>query len=103
MSEDRGMMKWMPYRSLNEQEKFLSAMRREKAKRQKPLLSEEEAEEINRLLCEYHGQEIVLTYWEDGFLFELQGFLNKISAEGHYLILNDVKIDFRVLTSLREK
>jgi hypothetical protein len=53
MSE-RGMMKWAPYKSLDKQGVFLEAMEEKRARIAKPLLSSEEAEEINAILCTYH-------------------------------------------------
>lgn len=102
MSNDRGMMKWAPYRSLNEQEKALSAMRKEKAKKPKPHLSEEAAEEINRLLRNYHGQQVIVRYWEAGFCYVLQGFLSKFSAEGRYLIINSQRIPLSLIVGVSE-
>ena len=54
---DRGMKKWAPYKSLIEQDVYLNKMKKEKEKISKPIISSEEAENINEILTNYHGEE----------------------------------------------
>ena len=101
MNNDRGMMKWMPYRSLPEQETYLAQLQKEKAKRSKPQLSEEMAEEINSVLVHYHGQTIQLTYWQDGFLFEEVGIIQSMITWTQRLIINDIEIPFSSIVDVQ--
>ena len=52
MSE-RGMKKWAPYKSLNEQDKYLKKVSDNNKKISKPQISSDEAEEINEILVNY--------------------------------------------------
>ena len=46
----RGMKKWLPFKSLKGQYEELEKMKKERAKVEKPVLSEDEEEEVNRFL-----------------------------------------------------
>ena len=73
MSEnDRGMKKWAPYASLIEQKDYLYRMRKNRERMSKPLLSSEQAEEINELLIHCRGEALVFRYFHDGFIYEIQ-------------------------------
>lgn len=100
MNKDRGMMKWEPYRSLNEQSSFLSKMLYEKNKIQKPQMAKEKAEEINEILCHYSGEEVTATYFDDGYLYSLTGTILKIDAVYRFLTIDEKRIAFRSLTDL---
>ena len=62
MSE-RGMKKWAPYKSLPEQEKYLRKLKEDQEKVSRPVMSSDEAEEINEILVNYAGEEILITYF----------------------------------------
>ena len=47
---DRGMKKWAPYKALNEQAPALQQTRMSKIVIEKPLISNEEAEDINYMV-----------------------------------------------------
>ena len=64
---DRGMKKWAPFSSLIEQSTCLEEMRYQKNKIEKPLISIEKAREINEILTNYHGQELLITYQSSVF------------------------------------
>ncbi len=100
MNADRGMMKWMPYQSLVEQGTFLRRMRYEKNKVERPRISSERANDINDILTTYGGEEVKARYYEDGYLFDLSGHIDKIDAVWHYLSINGKKIQFVNLINL---
>ena len=54
MSE-RGMKKWAPYKSLNEQEDYLNKLHKKQEKVERPRISSDEADNINEILVNYHG------------------------------------------------
>lgn len=97
---DRGMMKWAPFQSLVEQASSLAKMRRAKNQISKPVLASEKAEEINELLTHYQQEEVQLTYWEKGYLYQLKGTIKKIDGVFHYLIMEDHHVDFSQLVDL---
>lgn len=67
---DRGMKKWAPYKSLNEQADSLQKARESKVVVEKPMISNEAAEEINEILVNYHGQELIVKYFRNGKIIE---------------------------------
>lgn len=93
MSE-RGMMKWAPYKSLDKQGVFLEAMEEKRARIAKPLLSSEEAEEINAILCTYHHQEVSLRYYNEGYIDEITGKISEINTIYKYLKIDDRRLYF---------
>ena len=52
---DRGMKKWAPYKSLNEQWDVLDNLSASEQKVERPTISNEVAEEINDKLVNYNG------------------------------------------------
>jgi len=101
-NKDRGMMKWAPYKSLIEQEDALSRAKKIKEKVKKPELSPDVEEEINRILVEYHNQEVKVTYWKDGFIYEEVGQITSIDPTFHQLRINRKLIDFVSLVNIEE-
>ncbi|MCR5491261.1 MAG: YolD-like family protein [Bacilli bacterium] len=101
MSADRGMMKWMPYKSLIEQSTVLAKMLYEKRKTPRPLISSDRAEEINEILVHYDEEPIKAKYWEDGYLYYLDGTISKIDVINHALFIGEKRIAFPNLIDLQ--
>ena len=57
---DRGMKKWLPYKSLTEQGGYLSEIIARKSVEEQPIPMEDEAEKIDSFLRNYAGGEIEL-------------------------------------------
>ena len=90
---DRGMKKWAPYKSLNEQWTTLDNIKdKEEQVAEKPKISNEQAEEINDLLVNYHGQEVTITYFRKGQLLKEKSTIHRIDAFEKKLILENRKI-----------
>lgn len=100
MNEDRGMMKWAPYRSLIEQAPILARMRYEKGKRPRPHISSDRAREINDILTAYSGEEVDAEYYEDGYRHQIHGIISEISALYRYLVIEEKRISFVDLLNL---
>ena len=79
MSE-RGMKKWAPYKSLNEQEQYLNKIQQEQNKQERPHISSDEAENINEILVNYHGEPLLITYWRNEKINTVSTSLSKIDA-----------------------
>lgn len=93
MKQDRGMMKWMPYKSLPEQDDWLFAMETAKARRPMPVLSEDEREELDRFfLTLLDGDRIVVTVYANGFQDEMEGDFHGICPETRTLFLSGIPI-----------
>ena len=96
MSE-RGMKKWAPYKSLPEQEKYLRKLKEDQEKVSRPVMSSDEAEEINEILVNYAGEEILITYWRKirkltyDFAHTISSIFKKIDADNKKIVLPDRK------------
>ena len=89
---DRGMKKWAPYKTLQEQWTTLDQLHASEEKVEKPKLSNEEAEEINDKLVNYHGQELEIFYYKNGRVLKEKSTIKKIDAFERRLILDNQKI-----------
>lgn len=90
---DRGMKKWAPYKTLQEQWNTLDEMKKSENKNvDKPKISNEEAEEINDILVNYHGQEVTIRYYRKGQILEEKSTIKTIDAFEKKLILINRKI-----------
>ena len=101
---DRGMKKWNAYKTL---EDHMPAVQRTVDKRykvNKPQISSEEAEIINYHLVNYHGEEVVITYYENNEIHEISTTIKKIVPENREIVLPDKsKIKFINLLGIKEK
>ena len=88
---DRGMKKWAPYKSLPEQEKYLKKLKEEQEKPVRPVMSSDEMEEINEILVNYAGEEIVITYWRNNKINTVSTILVKIDPENKKIVLPERK------------
>ena len=99
---DRGMKKWAPYKSLIEHDPALGKMKKDRTKIDKPKISSEEAEEINDLLVNYHGQEVIITYYKNGELFDINAVLKKIDPLERRILTTERKsIPFSEIISIK--
>ena len=75
---NRGMKKWAPYKSLNEQADFIKKMYYDKHKIERPKISNEVAEEINNILTNYNNEILQITYYDDGYVYTIENSIYKI-------------------------
>ena len=97
---DRGMKKWAPFSSLIEQSVVLEKMYYEKNKKAKPSISQERAMKINQILSNYSGQDVKITYYYDGYIYELISKIKRIDSLNRKIILEDGNIPFSELIDL---
>ena len=97
---DRGMVKYSPYKSLTAQAEALGKMRKAKGRKEKPILSRDQVEDIDRCLSNYHGQEVCITYWVDGDIKKAMGHIRKIDAYSKKIYLGPIGISFASLVSI---
>ncbi len=76
------MKKWMPYRSLVEQD---YGYKNRKEKIAKPQVSTEKAEEIDRMLHKV-GVPLHITYYEDGYLYEIEDTIKKVDMDNKRVV-----------------
>ena len=90
MSE-RGMKKWAPYKSLNEQENYLNKLHKDNEKVEKPKISSDAAEEINEILVNYQGEELLITFYRNNKIHSITSVIKKIDADNKKIVLPDRK------------
>ena len=101
---DRGIKKWVPYKSLKEQWTTLDQVHQDEQKIEKPTISEEEAEQINNLLVNYHNQEIIINYFRNGTILEEVCTIKRIDTFEKKLYLSNRKvIKLEELVSIKDK
>lgn len=78
MPKGRGMVKWTPFAALTSQFDGIREIIKEKNKVARPILTDEEKELIeNMLVCSLLSEEeIMITYYEDGYL--LSGYMTVV-------------------------
>lgn len=100
---DRGMKKYAPYSSLIEQSSCLEKMRYKKNKIEKPTISNEEAEKINFILTNYNNEDVVITYFYDGYIYLIETKIKRIDKYNRMLILNNGKLPFSSIIKIEYK
>ena len=86
MSE-RGMKKWAPYKSLNEQEDYLKKLHNKQEKMERPSIPSDEADNINEILVNYHGEELLIEYWRNDKINTVSSILSKIDPANKKIVL----------------
>ncbi len=99
---DRGMKKWAPYKTLEDQWSTLDNLYKSEEKVEKPLISNEVAEEINDKLVNYQGQEYEFYYYKSGRILKEKSTIKKIDAFNRNLLLtNGIRISLRDLIGIK--
>ena len=99
---DRGMKKWAPYKTLEDQWSTLDRLYKSEEKVEKPLISNEVAEEINDKLVNYQGQEYEFYYYKNGRILKEKSTIKKIDAFNRNILLtNGIKISLKDLIGIK--
>jgi hypothetical protein len=99
---DRGMKKWAPYKTLNEQWSTLDELHKKEERVERPTISNEVAEEINDKLVNYNGEELEFYYYKNGRILKEKSTIKKIDAmERKIYLTNGVKILLKDLIGLK--
>lgn len=100
---DRGMKKWAPYKSLNEQWEVLDNLSASEKLVERPTISNEVAEEINDKLVNYNGEELEFYYYKKGRILKEKSTIKKIDAFERKIYLNNgIKILLKDLVGLKQ-
>lgn len=97
------MKKWAPFASLIEQSTYLEKMHYEKNKGEKPHMSSERAEQINKILTNYHGEEVIISYFYDGYVYSINKKIKRIDKNNKKLYFNDGFIPFSEIVNIEIK
>lgn len=84
---DRGIKKWAPYKTLEEQDFTLSKHKEKEEKIEKPTISADFAEEINEILVNYQGENLLIKYYKNGKILEVEGIIKKIDPYEKKIVL----------------
>lgn len=96
------MKKWAPYKTLEDQWSTLNNLYKSEEKVEKPLISNEVADEINGKLVNYQGQEYEFYYYKNGKILKEKSTIKKIDAFNRNLLLtNGIKISLRDLIGIK--
>jgi hypothetical protein len=76
---DRGIIKWAAFDALNGYHSMLKEMQHRLGKRDKPILSDDDYEELNRNIKDAYinKQEVELKYYSDGYIKVTYGKIEK--------------------------
>lgn len=99
--KERGMKKWMAYKSLTSQGDYLNKMRNEKSLEERPLISESKAEEINDILSNYQGETVVMSAYLGGHVKVIEGQIEKIDPIYKTLEIKNMKISFKNIVEIK--
>ena len=99
---DRGMKKWNAYKSLPEHDPAIRNTMNERYKVPRPVISSEEAEIINEILVNYHGELLAITYYRNNEINEVEDTIKKIDTYSRKLILtNGSRISLNEVVGLK--
>lgn len=96
----RGIVKWNAFKTMPQQYEILDQHIEDQNKIDMPLLSDEQLQDINEKVHEKIQKNRVadISYWENGYVYTLQCFINKIDRlEGNMIIK---KIDSQGIVKL---
>ncbi|MEN8699565.1 YolD-like family protein [Bacillus infantis] len=98
MIRDRGKLKWQPAHSMPEHRRMLQQLSFDSKKQNKPVLDEQEFEEIGYIIMDSLNYAILIriTIWKDGFFEAITGIVDKVEELMKY-ILFETASDIRKL------
>lgn len=100
---DRGIKKWAAYKALIEQDAAVINMRDNRNKIERPILSEDQMEEINEYLISYQGQLCEISIFKRGEIQKIEAHIYKIDPVEKVLIIEDRKrISLRDLIGIKD-
>ena len=97
------MKKWAPFASLIEQSTCLEKMRYEKNKIEKPRISNEVAQKINAILVNYHGQEVTIECFYNGYIYKIKTVIKYINKTQRKLILEEGEIPLNEVINIDDE
>lgn len=99
---DRGMIKWQPFNSVINNKTILNSILKEKAKVKKPIISEEEIDELEHKLIEayYMKSKIDITYYKNETLLHVKGTIKKIDQVYKMIYLENTKLLFNQIITI---
>ncbi|WP_338142243.1 YolD-like family protein [Staphylococcus equorum] len=89
--QGRGMVKWAPFATIPEQHERLNQFKQDQNKIVKPILSDDQLNELNDtlILKMFHEPNIEVIYFEDGYIQTIEGYIHKVDTHLQILHLYD--------------
>jgi len=80
--QGRGMVKWQPFKTMPEQYERLEQYILDRNKIERPILSEDQLNELNDTLVYkmFHNPDITVSYFEDGYIQKKTGQIHKVDT-----------------------
>lgn len=91
---DRKMVKWQPFDSLTNTKKLTKDILKEKDRIPMPTLSNDQENELEANILEayYNAEEIIITYYHNGYIYKKETTIKFIDKNKKQVILNDKSI-----------
>lgn len=76
----RGMVKWQPFKTMPEQYERLEQYILDQNKIERPILSEDQLNELNDTLVYkmFHDPSLTVSYYKDGYIENVEGIIHKV-------------------------
>jgi YolD-like protein len=89
--KQRGMVKWQPFASLPEQAGYIQSLLYDLNKIEKPQLSDDQLEELNRKLNEFFQNKewIKMSYFYDGYVYLVEGVIQKVDVINQSIMIEN--------------
>ncbi|HKL47854.1 MAG TPA: YolD-like family protein [Candidatus Izemoplasmatales bacterium] len=86
---DRGLIKWAPFNALNGYHSMLDEMKHRIKKRNKPVLSDDEYDQLNRIIQEALNRhsDVEIHYYDHGYIKVSFGLIKKLDFIYKTLVL----------------
>lgn len=99
----RGMVKWLPFKSLVGQEKYIEELKNEKSKAERPILSEDQKEEINDVLISLlKNESVVITYFNNGRIISKEEIFIKCDLNNRRIYFKNISFDINNLLKIKK-
>lgn len=104
MNKDRGMIKWMPFNSVVSNKEVLASIIKEKAKVNKPIMSDDEKSVIEEAIIDafYMQNKVNITYYKNGYTHEYNGTIKKIDSSNKLIYLTNCRLLFNQIIKVTE-
>lgn len=87
--EGRGIVKWAPFATIPEQHERLNQFKQDQNKIEKPILSDDQLNELNDTLIfkMFREPNIEVSYFDDGYIQTIEGYIHKVDVHTQLLYL----------------
>ncbi len=104
MKLDRGMIKWQPFNSVINNKEVINSLLKEKNKKSKPIMSEEEINFLEEKIVNFYytQTEVNVTYYKNGYLLNIKGKIKKIDQVYKMIYIKSQKLLFNQIIMVEE-